>query len=111
MATPSVLICTDKNHHAAASPQRSLRYFSSSTALKDTYDHILVERRFPAEANPKGGGVGLITLHRPKALNALCDALFDDLIHAINAFEDDEDIGCVVITGSPKAFAAGECMM
>ncbi|EED91921.1 predicted protein, partial [Thalassiosira pseudonana CCMP1335] len=55
----------------------------------------------------KGGGVGLITLHRPKALNALCDALFDDLIHAINAFEDDEDIGCVVITGSPKAFAAG----
>ncbi len=54
------------------------------------------------------GGVGIITLHRPKALNALCDALFDDLIHAVKAFDDDETIGCMVITGSGKAFAAGE---
>jgi enoyl-CoA hydratase/carnithine racemase len=77
-------------------------------SLKESYDHILVEKRFPSDASPKGGGVGLITLHRPKALNALCDALFDDLIHAVKAFDHDEDIGCVVITGSTKAFAAGE---
>ena len=75
--------------------------------LKETYDHILVEKRTP-ENSTNGGGVGLITLHRPKALNALCDALFEDLIHAVNSFEDDEDVGCVVVTGSPKAFAAGE---
>ena len=53
--------------------------------------------------------MGVITLHRPKALNALCDALFNDLIHAVMAFDHDENIGCVVITGSTKAFAAGEC--
>ena len=75
--------------------------------LKETYDHILAEKRMP-ESSARGGGVGLITLHRPKALNALCDALFEDLIHAVNSFEDDEDVGCVVVTGSPKAFAAGE---
>ncbi|KAL3772602.1 hypothetical protein ACHAWO_003657 [Cyclotella atomus] len=74
--------------------------------LSASYDHILAEKRMP-ETSAKGGGVGLITLHRPKALNALCDALFEDLIHAVNAFEEDEDVGCVVITGSPKAFAAG----
>ncbi|KAL7528992.1 hypothetical protein ACHAXR_002734 [Thalassiosira sp. AJA248-18] len=81
--------------------------FSSSAALKESYDHILVERRFPETTDVVGGGVGIITLHRPKALNALCDALFEDLIHAVHAFEDDDDIGCIVITGSGKAFAAG----
>jgi enoyl-CoA hydratase/carnithine racemase len=49
----------------------------------------------------------LITLHRPKALNALCDGLLDDLIHAARAFDNDANIGAIVITGSPKAFAAG----
>eukprot|EP00956_Cyclotella_meneghiniana_P014435 scaffold21566_cov73-Cyclotella_meneghiniana.AAC.16 len=78
------------------------------TTLKDSYDHILAEKRLP-EISANGGGVGLITLHRPKALNALCDALFEDLIHAVSAFDEDEDVGCIVITGSPKAFAAGEC--
>jgi len=52
--------------------------------------------------------VGIITLHRPKALNALCDALFEDLIHAARALDEDDDVGCIVITGSGKAFAAGE---
>lgn len=51
--------------------------------------------------------MGIVTLHRPKALNALCDALFEDLMHAVTAFEEDDDIGCIVITGSGKAFAAG----
>ncbi|KAL7477423.1 hypothetical protein ACHAW6_003229 [Cyclotella cf. meneghiniana] len=89
--------------HANTSP----RMHHDDASLKESYEHILVEKRFPSDATPKGGGLGLITLHRPKALNALCDALFDDLIHAVMAFDHDEDIGCVVITGSTKAFAAG----
>ena len=81
---------------------------TSSSSLRESYNHILVERRFPEESSSERGGVGIITLHRPKALNALCDALFDDLIHAVKAFDDDDTIGCIVVTGSGKAFAAGE---
>ena len=46
-------------------------------------------------------------MHRPKALNALCDGLLADLIHAANVFDNDDNIGSIVITGSEKAFAAG----
>jgi enoyl-CoA hydratase/carnithine racemase len=49
----------------------------------------------------------LITLNRPKALNALCDGLLDDLIHAARAFDKDNNVGAIVITGSDRAFAAG----
>jgi enoyl-CoA hydratase len=62
------------------------------------YDNIVVETR---------GAVGLIRLNRPKALNALCDALVREMGHALDAFERDDAIGAVVITGSEKAFAAG----
>ncbi|MBC3883449.1 enoyl-CoA hydratase [Undibacterium sp. LX40W] len=51
--------------------------------------------------------VGVITLNRPKALNALNDQLMDELGHALLAFDQNDDIGCMVITGSEKAFAAG----
>ena len=51
--------------------------------------------------------VGLITLNRPKQLNALNDALMDQLGAALLAFDSDPAIGCIVITGSEKAFAAG----
>ena len=50
---------------------------------------------------------GLITLNRPKQLNALNDALMDELGAALLAFDTDAAIGCIVITGSEKAFAAG----
>ena len=50
---------------------------------------------------------GLITLHRPKQLNALNDALMDQLGAALRAFDADDGIGCIVITGGEKAFAAG----
>ena len=50
---------------------------------------------------------GLITLNRPKQLNALNDALMDELGAALLAFDADEAIGCIVVTGSDKAFAAG----
>lgn len=62
------------------------------------YENILVETR---------GRVGLITLNRPKALNALSTPLIRDLGAALDAFEVDDGIGAVVITGSEKAFAAG----
>jgi enoyl-CoA hydratase len=62
------------------------------------FETILVETR---------GTVGLVTLHRPQALNALNATLYDELNQALDAFEADRNIGCVVITGSDKAFAAG----
>ncbi|MFH1044775.1 MAG: enoyl-CoA hydratase [Pseudomonadota bacterium] len=63
-----------------------------------SYENILVETR---------GRVGLITLDRPKALNALNDALMDELGKALAQFDADENIGCMVITGGGKVFAAG----
>jgi enoyl-CoA hydratase len=51
--------------------------------------------------------VGIITLNRPDALNALSAGLVGDVEDALNGFEADENIGCIIITGSAKAFAAG----
>ncbi len=51
--------------------------------------------------------VAIITLNRPKALNALNDQLMNELGQALNQFEQDEQIGCIVLTGNEKAFAAG----
>ena len=62
------------------------------------YEHILTETR---------GAVGLLTLNRPKALNALNDALMNELGDALVAWDKDDTIGAIVITGSDKAFAAG----
>ncbi len=53
------------------------------------------------------GKVALITLNRPKALNALCGQLMDELTDALSGIEKNPDIGCTVITGSERAFAAG----
>ncbi|MBI3703950.1 MAG: enoyl-CoA hydratase [Rhizobiales bacterium] len=63
-----------------------------------TYQNILVDTQ---------GRVGIIRLNRPQALNALNGALMAELIQAIDAFEADDGIGCLLITGSDKAFAAG----
>ncbi|MBN9524771.1 MAG: enoyl-CoA hydratase [Alphaproteobacteria bacterium] len=63
-----------------------------------TYETLIVETR---------GAVGLIRLNRPEALNALNSTLVKELEQALNAFEADEAIGAVVLTGSEKAFAAG----
>ena len=62
------------------------------------YENIIVETR---------GRVGIIKLNRPQALNALNAKLIGELSAAIDAFEADRNIGCLVITGSEKAFAAG----
>ena len=55
----------------------------------------------------EGEKVGVITLNRPKQLNALNDQLMDELGAALKAFDADEKIGCIILTGSEKAFAAG----
>ena len=62
------------------------------------FENIIVETR---------GRVGLITLNRPKALNALNGALMEEVGNALEAFQVDRSVGAVVITGSEKAFAAG----
>lgn len=59
------------------------------------------------QARTEAGKVGIITLNRPQQLNALNDTLMDELGHALKAWDTDEAIGCMVITGSEKAFAAG----
>jgi enoyl-CoA hydratase len=59
------------------------------------------------EVRTEAGKVGIVTLNRPKALNALNDALMTELGHALKAFDADEAIGCIIVTGSERAFAAG----
>lgn len=63
-----------------------------------SYENILVEIR---------GRVALVTLNRPKALNALNAAVMREVVDATATFDADEAIGCIVLTGSAKAFAAG----
>jgi enoyl-CoA hydratase len=67
-----------------------------------SYEFILTELRGDGERK-----TGVITLNRPKALNALNDGLMDELGAALKAYDRDDGIGCIVITGSEKAFAAG----
>jgi enoyl-CoA hydratase len=67
-------------------------------AKSPRYQNILVERR---------GAVGLVTLNRPQALNALNAALVSELGMALDTFEEDDGIGAILLTGSDKAFAAG----
>src|SRR5207302_7946983 len=62
------------------------------------YETVILERK---------GAVAIVTLNRPEALNALSAALIRDLGAALDALENDDAIGAIVITGSDKAFAAG----
>ncbi|MBI5278179.1 MAG: enoyl-CoA hydratase [Burkholderiales bacterium] len=59
------------------------------------------------QTRTEAGKVGIITLNRPKQLNALSDQLMDELGDALLAFDRDDAIGCIIVTGSEKAFAAG----
>jgi enoyl-CoA hydratase len=59
------------------------------------------------EVRTEAGKVGVITLSRPKQMNALSDQLMDELGDALKAFDADDAIGCIIVTGSEKAFAAG----
>ncbi|KAK2741928.1 hypothetical protein FQN57_005487 [Myotisia sp. PD_48] len=75
---------------------RTPRFYSTASS---GYEYILTETPKP--------GVGLITLNRPKALNALCSPLFKELNEALTKYDEDKSIGAIIITGSEKAFAAG----
>lgn len=66
--------------------------------MTEQYANILVERR---------GRVGLVTLNRPEALNALNKATMEELVRAVAGMDVDPEVGAVVVTGSAKAFAAG----
>src|SRR6266566_8069608 len=82
---------------AAARPS-IVRYVKNELYEESMSENIVVESR---------GRVGLIRLNRPQALNALNSAVIRELAQAIDTFESDDKIGCMVITGSDKAFAAG----
>lgn len=69
---------------------------AAAAGAAGSYQHILTETR---------GKVGLITLNRPKALNALCNDLFTEVNEALRGYDADSNIGAIVITGSEKAFA------
>jgi enoyl-CoA hydratase len=93
-----LLVCSKMMMLRRTTPMLARSSRSLSTALKESYEYVLAEKR---------GKVGLITLNRPKALNALCQGLSEDLVHAARAFDNDDEIGAIVVTGSDKAFAAG----
>src|SRR4051812_21643059 len=63
-----------------------------------SFEHIILERR---------GSVGIVTLNRPKMLNALSFGVFREIAAAIDDLEADDNIGCILVAGSEKAFAAG----
>ena len=74
---------------------------ASSASSSSSFSMITAEKK-------EGTGVALITLNRPKALNALCDQLIAELNESTAEFDKDPEVGCIVVTGSgDKAFAAG----
>ena len=83
--------------HAGRDRGETSNEHTGSTGMTD-YENILIERR---------GRVGIITLNRPKALNALNAALMRDVVAAVEEFDVDRGIGAIVLTGSDRAFAAG----
>ncbi|EGD83206.1 crotonase [Salpingoeca rosetta] len=83
---------------AAVAATRATRVSRMALSTGTTYENLQVTR---------DDGVGIITLHRPKALNALCDKLMSEMTQVIDEFEADNDIRVMVLTGSGKAFAAG----
>ena len=87
-----------------SSYDRNSSSMTTTTTLKESYDNIIVD------SSPEGGNgkIAMIKMNRPKALNALNDELFTDLIHATTAINNDTNVRCLILTGSTsKAFAAG----
>jgi 1,4-dihydroxy-2-naphthoyl-CoA synthase len=118
-ATKGITHSNAKNGGAVASRSTNVKIapklvsFCSTTA---NFEHILVEKK---------DKVGLVTLNRPKALNALNSKVgqsiinliiacilqvLDELVAAFKKFDEDDNIGCIVLTGSKKAFAGNYCL-
>jgi enoyl-CoA hydratase len=93
---------TTNNKAVKAKPgtekELSAKNNSSSKTTSNSPETILIEQR---------ERVGIITLHRPKSLNALSRQLADEVLGALKKFDADDNIGAIVITGSARAFAAG----
>ena len=81
-------------------PKRLLPFYGSIRLMSSQYNHILTSRPEPS--------VALITLNRPKALNALNSSLIIELNDALREADNDGSVGAVVLTGSERAFA-GKC--
>ncbi|EDQ91374.1 uncharacterized protein MONBRDRAFT_18132 [Monosiga brevicollis MX1] len=94
MAASLVRMC-----RGVAAPLMVTRRLMSASA--GTFNNILVER------TGSNNQVGVITLHRPKALNALCDDLMTEMNTVLDDFEANSDVRTIVITGHGKSFAAG----
>src|SRR5215472_6598383 len=110
-----------QRHGAAHRPGRTLDLLLSSMSTLGDQNHMFLNvftLREPEEKNKADGAfqtiivstkgkVGVITLNRPHSLNALNTQLISEVNRALDAFEADPSIGCIVITGNEKAFAAG----
>lgn len=79
----------------------SKKYASSQPPASGGYKYILTE------VKGVNKNIGYLQLNRPKALNALCADLMDELADAVQKFDRDPSIGCMILTGSTRAFAAG----
>lgn len=110
-SVPGSLFCRTKTRFvqsrfalAAFHPPTSIfkcRFLSEVVFPAGKYENILVEKKGEKQ------NVGVITLNRPKALNALCNALMVDVNNALEEFQNDDSVGAIVLTGSERAFAAG----
>ncbi|KAK0166950.1 hypothetical protein PV327_004414 [Microctonus hyperodae] len=84
---------------------KSAKYFPSSikfySVQASNYEFIKVEK------SGEKKNVGIITLNRPKALNALCNKLMNEINDAVSKFDNDENVGAIILTGNERAFAAG----
>lgn len=76
--------------------------FCNRLLFVDSQYQYILSKKVGSQSN-----VGLVTLNRPKALNALCDKLISELAAAVTNFDKDEAVGAIILTGSEKAFAAG----
>ncbi|XP_067394870.1 enoyl-CoA hydratase, mitochondrial isoform X1 [Emydura macquarii macquarii] len=94
-----VLLCPAR----ASAPTRLLPWAPARRCMTTgtQFQYIVVEKKGVKQ------NVGVIQLNRPKALNALCDGLMNEMNQVLDSFEKDPHVGAIVITGSEKAFAAG----
>jgi enoyl-CoA hydratase len=96
-----MLVNVARTRAAILRPNSLAAVYRAYSSEAPSYSNILVSRTGKSDA------VSLITLNRPKALNALNSELFHELNDALERIDGDKSVGAVVLTGSPKAFAAG----
>ncbi|XP_057669615.1 probable enoyl-CoA hydratase, mitochondrial [Diorhabda carinulata] len=80
---------------------KNVRLYSLAAAAKETFEFVKVSKVGEKQ------NVGLVQLNRPKALNALCTDLMNEVGTALKSFDNDKSVGAIILTGNEKAFAAG----